>query len=146
MGFTNGGITTSEINHKQTIDTNPDFEKEGAFQPDIPNGTRVQLDEVPGILYEWNDGELAIFVEKDVIQSIDSQAKMRRNTLSANSPPAEETTTGLKHSEDIIPPAEVATRNQSGSNGIFWVIAFSAAVCIGLGGTLFYLKKRPSLS
>jgi len=40
------------------IQLNPDFEALGAFKIDLPNGTRVTVEDSPGIRYVWQDGEI----------------------------------------------------------------------------------------
>lgn len=40
------------------IQINPDFEALGAFKVDLPNGTRVYVNEAPGIRYIWQDGKV----------------------------------------------------------------------------------------
>ena len=55
-----------------SIQLNPDFEALGAFKIDLPNGTRVVVDDYPGISYIWQDGEIVpaddpTFDEIDII-------------------------------------------------------------------------------
>jgi len=40
------------------IQINPDFVALGAFKIDFPNGTRVTVEDSPGIRYVWQDGEI----------------------------------------------------------------------------------------
>lgn len=57
--FDDGRKSIFHQHHKRTsFDLNPDFEKIGAFVPDIDNGTRVFLENVKGIDYTWQDGKL----------------------------------------------------------------------------------------
>lgn len=61
-------LTTENSNGRKVVDRyeykvsnvhlNPDFEAIGAFVPDIPDGTRVYVEEAPGVRYLWQDGKI----------------------------------------------------------------------------------------
>lgn len=64
---------------------NPDFEREGAFKLDIPNGTPVSyfadnMNET-GIEFHWQDGEIVPNIDEQVIEQID---KMTEEILSGD--------------------------------------------------------------
>ena len=52
------------------IDAAPDFTKAGAFTPDIPNGTKMYLDYLPGIDYEWQNGGVVSHVSLQDVAEI----------------------------------------------------------------------------
>jgi len=60
--------------HKRTnIDLNPDFEAIGAFVPDFPEGTRVYLEDAPGIRYIWQNGKLVPHVDQSFLDVLDNE-------------------------------------------------------------------------
>jgi len=54
---------------------NPDHDALGSFVPDIENGTRVKIREVPGIKYTWQNGEIVSDIDEYVINEIDKMTK-----------------------------------------------------------------------
>ncbi|MHC4739884.1 MAG: hypothetical protein ACYS9Y_13340 [Planctomycetota bacterium] len=70
--YTDGTVEHVKKQVERTnIQWNPDFDAMGAFMMDIPDGTRVQYDEFPGIKYEWLNGKLISVVDELVIEELD---------------------------------------------------------------------------
>lgn len=54
-----GRVITFHFKYERSeIKLHPDFEAIGAFVPDIPDGTRVDVKEAPGIRYVWQNGKI----------------------------------------------------------------------------------------
>jgi hypothetical protein len=49
----------------------PDFDALGAFKINLPNGTRVFVEESPGVRYVWQDGEIVPDVDTPTFEEID---------------------------------------------------------------------------
>jgi len=74
--YVDGRIVCYKTHHKRTnIDPNPDFEAIAAFVPDFPEGTRVYIEEAPGINYTWQNGKLIADVDNFVIEQLDKAAQ-----------------------------------------------------------------------
>ena len=57
--FANGTKLCSQSEYTVSdIRLNPDFESLGAFKIDLPDGTRVFVEECPGVRYIWQGGEI----------------------------------------------------------------------------------------
>jgi len=70
--YIDGRIEREKIHHKRThIDHKPNFEAISAFVYDFPEGTRVRLEEAPGIRYIWQNGKLIADVDDLVIDQLD---------------------------------------------------------------------------
>ncbi len=67
---TTGQVSWSSKRSK--IQLNPNFEKMGAFVMDgIPEGTRIVMNEYPGLKYIWANGRFILDVGLDVIEDVD---------------------------------------------------------------------------
>jgi hypothetical protein len=54
-----GRVITSHFKYERSeIELHPDFKAIGAFVPDIPDGTKVHVEEAPGIRYVWKGGKI----------------------------------------------------------------------------------------
>jgi len=53
------------------IQIDPNFEDLGAFKLDFPEGTRVQIEEAPGIRYIWQNGKIVPAVDAPTFEEID---------------------------------------------------------------------------
>jgi hypothetical protein len=53
------------------VSLNPDFKELKAFEPNVPEGTRVHLLDTPGILYVWQNGRAVVDVNKSTFEDID---------------------------------------------------------------------------
>jgi hypothetical protein len=56
---------------RSNIKWNPDFEEIGAFKMDLPDGAFIRNDEMPGILYEWQDGRIIPYIDDLVIEHVE---------------------------------------------------------------------------
>jgi hypothetical protein len=56
------------------ITLNPDHTQLRSFVPDIENGTRVRLEEAPGIRYIWKNGTVVADIDDSVVKEIDQTA------------------------------------------------------------------------
>lgn len=80
-------ITNIEI---PSIDFNPDFAAEGAFQLDVvPDGTEVWDNDVQGLKYTWNKGELVPLVDAEELDSLKQTTEQM--VLAQESPQAVQT-------------------------------------------------------
>jgi hypothetical protein len=62
----------TDIHHRVTeLVLNPDHDALGSFVPDVENGTKVYIEEAPGIVYTWQDGKLIPNIDKYAIEQID---------------------------------------------------------------------------
>lgn len=55
------------------IEINPDFKAMGAFQLDVPDGTRVFLSDSPGIRYEWSNGKIITAVDEKFLNKLNNE-------------------------------------------------------------------------
>lgn len=70
--FEGGDTKTSIVKiNRSDIQIRPDFETMDAFKIDLPEGTPVKIQGVPGIIYKWQEGELIASVDKYAIEQID---------------------------------------------------------------------------
>lgn len=53
------------------IQLNPNFDSAGAFKIDLPTGTRIYLEEAPGIRYKWQDSKVVADVDRLTFDQID---------------------------------------------------------------------------
>jgi hypothetical protein len=65
------GYVTREHYRVSDIQLAPDFNAPGAFKVDLPNGTRVQVEEAPGIRYVWQDGQIVPAADGPAFEEID---------------------------------------------------------------------------
>jgi hypothetical protein len=73
--FKGGETKTTSIRVKRSnIQLRPDFEALGAFKINLPDGTGVKIEGVPGITYEWHGGKLIANIDKYAIEQIDITA------------------------------------------------------------------------
>jgi len=59
------------------IQLNPDFDASGAFKVTLPDGTRVYVEEAPGVKYIWQDGKI-VPVEDVTFDEIDKMVEELR--------------------------------------------------------------------
>jgi len=62
---------TREYYRVSDIQLSPDFGALGAFKVDLPNGTRVQVEEASGVRYVWRDGQIVPDVDGPTFEEID---------------------------------------------------------------------------
>ncbi len=62
---------TREYYRVSDIQLNPDFGALGAFKVDLPNGTRVQVEEASGVRYIWRDGQIVPDVDGPTFEEIE---------------------------------------------------------------------------
>jgi len=66
-----GGFSETKRHHRRmSVDLSPDFAKAGAFVPNIPNGTKIEMPEFPGITFEWQDGQVGPSVDEEIISQV----------------------------------------------------------------------------
>jgi len=60
---------------RTNIDFNPDFYAMGAFEMDVPNGTKVYFMEPArsGIRYEWQDGKIVTAIDQRTLDALDDE-------------------------------------------------------------------------
>jgi hypothetical protein len=67
-----------QILNRSEIEFNPDFEKAGAFDFDLPNGTIVYPyagGPIDGIEYLWQDGRIVVNVDEVIVEQIDKMTE-----------------------------------------------------------------------
>jgi hypothetical protein len=78
-------VITQKRHHKRTyVNLNPDFEAVGAFVPQIPNGTGVDIFETQGVKYKWQDGKAVLDLDELVIKALDNIADDEKRFFAAN--------------------------------------------------------------
>jgi hypothetical protein len=65
------GYVTREHYRVSDIQLKPDSSTGGAFKVDLPNGTRVQVEEALGVRYVWQDGQVVPDVDGPAFDEID---------------------------------------------------------------------------
>ncbi|HBG77966.1 MAG TPA: hypothetical protein DDW84_03830 [Phycisphaerales bacterium] len=80
------------------INLNPDFEAIGAFKIDLPDGTPIYIDDIPGIKYVWRDGKPVTDVDQSFLDVLDSEIKQIKSGQEPNSPMSAKT-------EQLLPAA-----------------------------------------
>ncbi|MFH1616425.1 MAG: hypothetical protein ABIG61_15230 [Planctomycetota bacterium] len=143
---------------RSNIIWNPDFDKMGAFQMDLPEGAYIRNDEVPGIPYEWRDGRIIPYIDDLVIESIKKDVDQLL---------ASEKTPGIKSNKNIIssgqkegevkelmtPQKTVISKKPLETSGVtekkfpesysfIWVIVIIAVVVVLSGWWLLFLSKK----
>ncbi len=58
--------TVTRVIKRANIAFNPDFEAMGAFQIDMPDGTIVRDQDLPGVKYQWTGGRLVPYVGENI--------------------------------------------------------------------------------
>jgi len=72
IDHSDGRTTVLRYEYKiSNIQLNPDFEALGAFKVDLPNGTRVFVEESPGVRYVWQNGKIVPDVDAPTFEEID---------------------------------------------------------------------------
>jgi len=97
----NRAITVKRHHKRTKIDLEPDFETLGAFVPDIPEGTKVLLEGVPGIEYEWFNGKARAKIDDLVIDYMDDQIEQMKYEADVKPPVATEQRLVTSHDEPI---------------------------------------------
>ena len=128
---------------RETIEFNPDFESMGAFQIDLPEGTKVaDMDfRDPPLGYLWKGGRLVPDNKEDLIRVIDETMAALRTD--ASSEPIIENLRGTGTDETPVnEPARAqeepaSTRRRLGLPVLAVVIALSA-----VAGALLVYRKR----
>jgi len=70
------GRRTSYYKYKASeVELNPDFDALGAFKIDLPDGTRVYMEEFPGIKYIWHDGKIVADIDDSYIDMLDDAVR-----------------------------------------------------------------------
>lgn len=70
--FKGGDTKTTSVRVKRSnIQIRPDFKAMGAFKINLPDGTPVIIEEVPGIIYKWQDGKLIPGIDEYAMEQID---------------------------------------------------------------------------
>jgi hypothetical protein len=99
-------VSRTKRHHKRTsVELNPDFEKLGAFVPNIPNGTPILIMEAPGIHYTWQDGKPVSNIDQEFLKSLDesvSTALSEMNPKSSIADVAKNASDSCKGSENKI--------------------------------------------
>ncbi len=66
-----GEVSETRRHHRRvSVDLSPDFAKAGAFVPGIPNGTKIEMPEFPGITFEWQDGRIGPAVDEEIVSQV----------------------------------------------------------------------------
>ncbi len=144
------GVTVRNVTHQKItqITLDPNHDVLGSFIPDIENGTKVRILEVPGINYTWQDGKLVSQIDEYVIEEIDRIAEGM-----ASPKPVTDTKTGgapnnLTGSASTQPKAHIDTVKtrpgvvaESGSSTIELVILLGVLI-IGVIGWLVFTRVR----
>jgi hypothetical protein len=72
VNFADGRTNVSHHKYKVSeVDLNPDFEALGAFAFNLPDGTRVSVEEYPGVRYIWQSGKIVPDVDAPTFEEID---------------------------------------------------------------------------
>jgi len=123
-------ITSIEI---PSIDFNPDFAAEGAFQLDVvPDGTEVWDNDFQGLKYTWNKGELIPMVEPEEVDALERTTE--QVVLSQDSPQAVQT------EETQIPASTNINTQTTGSR--FSLRAAGSVLLAAIGCVLLFLAVR----
>lgn len=84
--FTNGTKSGDQSEYTVSdIQLNPDFDALGAFKIDLPNGTRVFVEEFQGIHYVWQNGEVVPGVDAPTFEEIDKMVDELKKEKQADS-------------------------------------------------------------
>jgi hypothetical protein len=76
---------TWKMHHKRTdFQLNPDHHALGSFIPQIEEGSRFPIEGVPGIQYEWRDGEIVTYIDEFVIDALDKSVDSLCSDVNAN--------------------------------------------------------------
>lgn len=139
------------------VDLNPDFEALGAFQINLPEGTVVTNEDIPGIKFVWSNGKLVPYINKPAMKQIDKDVgKLLKEKVSPKYGPyaimEESNGAGSKRKcESLTPPmsmtvSELLTKYQVGQNRLRSFIAKSKSTfeIIGKAGEISLTKKTAS--
>ena len=66
------------------VSLKPDFKALGAFTPNVPEGTRVKLLEVPGVRYVWRNNKAVLDVNEATFEKIDKTIEQFKQQQDAN--------------------------------------------------------------
>lgn len=95
-------MTVKRIITRRNVVFHPDFEAMGAFQMDMPEGTTVFDQDVPGTQYQWFDGRLVPYVQDVLDEGIADQADASSCPSSEASRASDAYDAGsAKHREDL---------------------------------------------
>lgn len=133
--------------HCTEMQLNPDFDRIGAFVPDIPNETRTYVLETQGITYKWQDGKPVPVVDQRFLNGLD------RSLASISDHPGDSNqinklaVTDVEDAEKTIPPSKVAlnalgTETSSQSTPKSHVIWIVAGACITIGAGSIAIRNR----
>lgn len=157
------GWTSSEKrHHKRThIDIDPDFEAVGAFKVDIPDGTRIEMPESPGVRYEWQGGRLVADIDDllfEAIENIIAEEKSRVELEVASITDKEVEVFSKKSTPTVSPqphiqsntqaskqtPPEKVLQNTASKSTSFptLTVVLIGLLCIGMVGWLLFRRIR----
>jgi hypothetical protein len=126
------------------IDLNPDFAAVGAFEPNLPEGTRVVVHESPGVEFEWRDGRMVPYIDANAIATIDaSVAALSDGRVAQASVPAGGTAVEATVATASGPEAAAPTAAGRGGKWAWWLLG--GAVILGIISTAGWTRRRAAV-
>ncbi|UCG48022.1 MAG: hypothetical protein JSU94_21405 [Phycisphaerales bacterium] len=138
--FKDGQVTTYVTKVKRSdIELNPDFQRLDAFKINLPEGTRVRIEEFPGVHYIFQKGKIVPNVDNLFFEQIDTAIRrMNRSNLRAGGNDKKTANTESKYDRQQLPDRSeekaihskrVSAHGEAGSSKVrFAGILFVAAV------------------
>lgn len=78
-------VSTTKRHHRRTsVELSPDFDKIGAFIPNIPNGTNILIMETPSIKYIWQDGKPITQIDQSFLDVLDGKIEQIKSAQEPN--------------------------------------------------------------
>ena len=159
--YVDGRVKTEKRLHKRThIDPTPDFEAISAFVPDIPDGARITLDDVPSISFEWREGKLVPNIDEDVEAQLDEMAEKlmaegfdtakmsKTNTKKKDRSTLMKSNSESKTTLDIVPASRQPHKDSRipiEEESPVWIVILVVLICLVLAGIswlIFHTRRK----
>ena len=141
-----------QIVNRSEIEFNPDFEKAGAFDFDLPNGTVVRLyaEPIVSLEYLWQDGRLVPHIAPDIDRVIDEFLESQVGTdfcvnSKKSSLPQEKSMPKVKDKlpeKEQLPEQAALTEARSKPDLFIVPVIIFVLVIIGVGFALYRYRVK----
>ena len=152
----NGNIVLGDHSYQyslKNIDVEPDYEALGAFEIQLPEGTVVHDEDIPGIRYQWISGRLQPLIDDAVIDTIDSAVAELRNSKNAvpqkqlaNSQEDASAKQAAKADPNHLPDGQLANIEDQGESGSWTttkkLLCYMVGACLILATAFFVYRHR----